>query len=344
VSAVGRPSPTAQLEAYVPERSLLLFTDETRRGSDLWATDLSGGAGTRLLELNEHLAEVAQSRRMLIDYRGGDGDELKAAVILPPDFEPGRRYPVLVWVYAGTMVRDTMGRSLSIHQPGQYNLHLYAARGYVVLVPSMPLRPKDAENDDFMDLPKGVLPALDRLIELGIADGDRLAVMGQSYGGFSTYSLVVHTNRFRAAIAMAGLTDLVSLYGQLDPTGRAYPGLDHLKSVNWGLAESGQVGMGVPPWGDLWRYMRNSPLYYVDRVRTPLLLIHGEQDIRGPMTQAEEFFYALYRQGKRARLLRYWGDDHGLRLSPANVRDMVEEILKWLELHMPEGVAHEAEG
>jgi len=344
VTAVALPSPTARLEAYAPARSQLLLRDETPRGTYLWTTEAASGASERVLELNQHLADVAQSERRLIDYRGSEGDELKAGVILPPDYEPGRRYPVVVWVYAGAMVRDTTARTLGLSPPGQYNLHLYAARGYVVLVPSMPLRRRGAEKDDFIDLPKGVMPALDRLIELGIADPDRLAVMGQSYGGYSTYSLVAYTHRFKAAIAMAGLTDLVSLFGQFDPTARSYPGLDHHKSVNWGLLESGQVGLGMPPSDDLWRYLRNSPLYYVDRVRTPLLLIHGEQDIRGPMTQAEEFFYGLYRQGRPARLLRYWGDDHGLRLSPANVRDMVEEIFRWLETHMPEEPAPPAGG
>jgi dipeptidyl aminopeptidase/acylaminoacyl peptidase len=174
---------------------------------------------------------------------------------------------------------------------------------------------------------------------MGIADPERLAVMGQSYGGFSAYSLVTYTNRFKAAIAMAGLTDLVSLYGEFDRTARGYPGIEHQKSVNWGLAEQGQVSMGVPPWEDLWRYLRNSPINFVDRVQTPLLLIHGEQDLRGPITQAEQFFYALYRQGKRAKLLRYWGEDHGLRQSPANVREIVDEIFAWLKLNMPEPAA-----
>jgi dipeptidyl aminopeptidase/acylaminoacyl peptidase len=336
LTEVALPSPTARFEAYAPAQSLLLLRDETPLGTYLWTAEPAGGVGERVLELNEHMASVAPSERKLIDYRGSEGDELKAGVILPPDYEPGRRYPVLVWVYAGTMVRDTMGWSFSRSSPGQYNLHLYAARGYVVLIPSMPLRRRGQDKDDFIDLPKGVMPALDRLIELGIADPERLAVMGQSYGGYSTYALVAYTNRFKAAIAMAGLTDLVSLFGQFDPTARSYPGLDHHKSVNWGLLESGQIGLGMPPSDDLWRYLRNSPLHYIDRVRTPLLLIHGEQDIRGPMTQAEAFFYGLYRQGRRARLLRYWGDDHGLRLSPANVRDMVEEIFRWLEMHMPE--------
>jgi dipeptidyl aminopeptidase/acylaminoacyl peptidase len=133
---------------------------------------------------------------------------------------------------------------------------------------------------------------------------------------------------------MAGITELVSLYGQFDPTARGYGGIEHQKSANWGLLEHGQVSMGVPPWEDLWHYLRNSPLYFVDRVQTPLLMIHGEQDIRGPMTQAEEFFYALYHQGKRAKLLRYWGEDHGLRQSPANVRNVVDEIIAWLDVNL----------
>jgi acetyl esterase/lipase len=332
------PGPAAELETYAPARSMALFRDPTPAGAFLWSTD-TGGKSKKLLSLNEQMANVAWGEKMLFDYRGNEGDALKAAVILPPDYKPGRKYPVLVWVYAGSVVRDLNNYFLATYQPGQYNLQLYAAKGYVVLVPSMPLKPDGAKNDDYIDLPKGVMPAVDRLIDLGIADPDRLAVMGQSYGGYSTYSLVTYTNRFKAAIAMAGLTDLFSAYGQFDTTARSYPGIEHQKSANWGLSEGGQISMGGPPSEDLWRYLRNSPLYFADRVQTPLLLIHGEQDIRGPMTQAEEFFFALYRKGSRAKLLRYWGEDHGLRQSPANVRDIVGEIFAWLETNMPEKAA-----
>ena len=204
----------------------------------------------------------------------------------------------------------------------------------------MPLRPDGAtDKDDYIDLPKGVMPAIDKLIDLGIADPDRLAVMGQSYGGYSTYSLVTYTHRFKAAIALAGITELVGEYGEFDRTARSYPGIDHQKSANAGIDELGQTGLGKPPLADLWRYWRNSPLFFADRIQTPLLLIHGEQDIRGPMTQAEELFYALYRQGKRAKLLRYWGEDHGLRLSPANARNIVDEIFASLQTNMPEKTA-----
>jgi dipeptidyl aminopeptidase/acylaminoacyl peptidase len=333
------PSAGARFDDYFPERSLVTLRDLAPTGTFLWGLDTSSGQSTKLLALNEHLADIALGEPTIIDYRGVDGQPLKGGVLLPPDYQPGRKYPVLMWVYAGSMVRGPNDSSFSVYAPGQYNLRLYAARGYVVLMPSMPLKPDGGKNDDYIDLPKGALPALNRLIDLGIADPERLAVMGQSYGGFSVYSLVTYTNRFKAAIAMAGITDLVSLYGEFDRTARGYPGIEHQKSVNWGLAEQGQVSMGVPPWEDLWRYLRNSPINFVDRVQTPLLLIHGDQDVRGPITQAEEFFYALYRQGKRAKLLRYWGEDHGLRQSPANVREIVDEIFAWLKLNMPETAA-----
>lgn len=330
------PSRTARLESYVPERSTALFLDSAPAGTWLWATDSAGGGARKLLSLNSHFADIAWGETRLIDYRTNEGASVKGGVILPPGYQPGRRYPTLLWVYAGATVRSEENAFFDRYAPGMYNMWQYAARGYVMLMPSMPLQPDGGKNDDYIELPKGVMPAVDRLIDLGIADPDRLAVMGQSYGGFSTYALVTYTNRFKAAIAMAGITDLVSTYGQFDPTARGYPGIEHQKSVNWGLAELGQSGMGVPPWEDLWHYLRNSPLYFVDRVQTPLLLIHGEQDIRGQMPQAEEFFYALYRQGKRARLLRYWGEDHGLRQSPANVRDVVDEIFDWLRINLPE--------
>jgi hypothetical protein len=88
--------------------------------------------------------------------------------------------------------------------------------------------------------------------------------------------------------------------------------------------------MGSAPWRDLGRYLRNSPITYVDRVETPLMIINGDMDFAVPMQQAEEFFSSLYRQAKRARLVRYWGEGHSLS-SPANIRDMWGRIYAWFD-------------
>jgi dipeptidyl aminopeptidase/acylaminoacyl peptidase len=220
------------------------------------------------------------------------------------------------------------------HMGGFYNLYLYAARGYVVLIPSMPLR-RDAErNETYADMPAGVLPAVDRLVELGIADPERVGVMGQSFGGYAVYALVTQTRRFRAAVAMAGITDVSLLYGEFERAARGYPNIEDEKSANVAIVERGSWQLGGPPEEARALFERNSPLNYTENVETPLLMIHGEYDKRAQLSQAESFFYALRRRGRTARLLRYWGESHSLTQSPANVRNIFEETVAWFDRHL----------
>jgi dipeptidyl aminopeptidase/acylaminoacyl peptidase len=324
----------AQLLDVDPARGIALWREPTPRGLFLRETALAGGGTRDLMALNTHLAAVDLGRAMLIDYQSEDGQPLRAAAILPPDYQAGRRYPTIVWVYPGYRVRDLDDYFLDPYLAGFYNLRLFAARGYVVLIPSMPLARGTEARDLLPDLSKGVLPAVDRLVALGIADPARLGLMGQSFGGYGVYGLVTQTRRFRAAVALAGITDFAGYYAQFAGTARGYPGIEHEKSWNWALIEAGQLRLGAPPYQDQARYARNSPLALVDRVETPLLLIHGEHDERAPMAQAESFFYSLYRRGRTARLLRYWGENHGLSQSPANVRDIFEETVRWFDRYL----------
>lgn len=315
------------------DRGMLLFRASGRDGMVLRLATIPDGDARELLHLDRFMADIDWGATRLIDYRGEDGQALKGAVILPPGYRAGKRYPTLVWVYGGHMVRSLDGDYwLDPFMPGIYNLQLYAARGYVVLVPSMPLPRREGRRDVSVHLTTGVLPAIDRLVELGIADPDRLGVFGQSFGGYSVYALVARTDRFKAAVAMAGITDLASHYGQFDPLARGYPGIAHEMSDNW--AEMPIFGEQVAPWLDPTGYARNSPLTYVDRVHTPLLMIHGSLDMRGASAQAEQFFYALYQQGKTARLLRYGGESHSLANSPANVRDIFTQTVGWFDTYL----------
>ncbi|MGH9905229.1 MAG: alpha/beta hydrolase family protein, partial [Pyrinomonadaceae bacterium] len=193
-------------------------------------------------------------------------------------------------------------------------------------------KPYGEGSDPYLELTKGVLPAIDKAIELGIADPKRLAVLGHSYGGYSTYGLITQTHRFRAAVAMAGLTDLISNYGIFDARNR-YDEVSQSNSANYFFrsfwSEGGQGRMANPPWKDMGRYLRNSPLGYVERVETPVMIIHGDLDFVS-IQQPEQFFSALFRQGKRAEFVRYWGEGHVLS-SPANIRDMWYRIYAWFD-------------
>lgn len=329
---VHRPSARATIAAYWPDQHAPIWMADERTGTYLWTGDGIGEAFEPRLALNERLGRVADARRVLVDYLDADGDSLKALLILPVNYEPERRFPVVVYVYAGLVLSDSVfGGIFEKQNPGSLNLHLLAGRGYGVLIPSIPLDPPGSSSDPLLDLPKGVMSAVNRVVELGYVDPNRLAVMGHSYGGYSTLGLVTYTNRFRAAIALAGLSDLVSLYGSFR-SGRRYDDFAH-EDLFWvGLSESGQIRMGNAPWRDLWRYLRNSPVHYVERVQTPVMIVQGDIDYV-PMQQGEAFFAALYRMGKKASFIRYWGEGHVIE-SPANVRDMWNRIFGWLDEHL----------
>src|SRR5262249_596076 len=180
----------------------------------------------------------------------------------------------------------------------------------------------------YFELTKGVLPAVDEVVSDGFVDPQRVGVMGSSFGGYSVYGLITQTTRFKAAVAIEGITDLVSYYGTIE-AGSRYEDKYQVSSAIKRSEKDGQQRLGGPFWKDYDRYRRNSPISYVERVQTPVMMIHGDMD-SVPIQQAEQFFTALERQGKRARFIRYWGESHVIE-SPANIRDMWQQIYRWFD-------------
>jgi dipeptidyl aminopeptidase/acylaminoacyl peptidase len=332
VTPIPLPAEGAELKAYTPDSDSAIFYRSDDEGLFVWRSDLTTGKVTELVEANTFLRGIASGQFRSVEYTSLDGEKLRAWLILPPDYQSGRRYPLLTWVYAGSMAGPVPSPYQRISAGGSLNMQIPAAHGYAVLIPSMPLGPEGTTDDPMLRFPDGVLPAVNKLVEIGIADPRRLFLMGQSFGGFSTYGLITQTQRFTAAVSLAGMSNLISLYGQFDARIR-YTDRPQEYLTNMALMESAQDRMGNPPWKDLGRYLRNSPIFYVDRVQTPLMIIQGDLDYVA-IQQGEEFFNALYRQGKRARFVRYWGEGHVLR-SPANIRDMWQRIFAWFDEFSP---------
>jgi dipeptidyl aminopeptidase/acylaminoacyl peptidase len=207
---------------------------------------------------------------------------------------------------------------------------LFAALGYAVLLPSMPPTKDPATSHSLASLTSGVLPAIDAVIERGIADSDRIAVVGQSDGGFATLGLITQTTRFRSAIASASSSDLTSLYGTFYGQYRYGDAGPPQKGqvLRMLQLEKGVFGLGGPPWEETDRYRAGSALLGAGKVQTPLMLVHGDLDYV-PIQQAEEFFTALYRQDKRAVFVRYQGEWHTIA-NRANVLDLWRRIDEWL--------------
>ncbi|MGV3478440.1 MAG: S9 family peptidase [Sphingobium sp.] len=330
------PAHAETLPDYAVEQAragdMLIYSEPTEQG--LLLRERTGGVTRTLLTLNPHLADIDWGRREIVDYAGPNGRPLKAAVLLPPGWRPETPLPTLVWVYPGTMISGNGDYFCDPAMPGFYNLRLYAARGFAVLIPSMPFDRTKTPAFALPTLLDGVNPAIDALIARGIADPGRLGILGQSLGGYAVNGIVTLTDRFKAAASIAGISDWRSFHLSMDPTGRGYAGVEHERSANMPIVEGGHGYIGKVPWEAPGLYDANSPIAFTDRIRTPLLLIHGEQDVRGGLDQAETLFMALWRQGKTSRLLRYWGESHGLALSPANVRDVHAELIDWFSRHL----------
>jgi dipeptidyl aminopeptidase/acylaminoacyl peptidase len=300
-----------------------VFVEIGRSGSRAWRVPLGGGKPTLFFETNTFLRDVAEGETRKLEYTDLEGHSQTGWVILPPGYRAARKYPLVTWVYQGeTYAQRPELSHISMLNP--LNMQLLAAKGYVVLFPSMP-----GKMQDYGRLRNGVMPAIDKVIALGIADPERLAVMGQSNGGFSTYGLITQTNRFKAAIALAGFTDLYSISLQFEGN---YLQREFAENSDGRLRMmEAHMGFGLP-WQDE-SYLRNSPISYVANVHTPLLQLHGDMD-GVPVQQAQEFFTAMQRLGKRAKLVEYIGDDHVFH-SPANIRDSWQQIFAWLAQFMP---------
>ena len=276
----------------------------------------------QLTRLNPKLDQYQMGVAKLIDWLDDDGKRLRGALLLPSNYREGKRYPLVVFVYGGENLSDTVnqfGGPMSDALP-YYNLQLLATRGYAVLVPDAPQQ----EGTPMLDLAKTILPGVNKMIELGVADPDRLGVMGHSYGGYSTLSLLVETNRFKAAVESAGPADLVGNYGEMDSDGTAF---------GTSVEETGQGLMGGTPWEHRERYIENSPVFYFDRMTTPLLVVHGAQDTTVATFLGDQIFVSLRRLGREVEYARYEGEGH-IILGDANRRDVCNRMIEWFDRHL----------
>lgn len=265
-------------------------------------------------------------KAQLIEWRSAEGKTQRGALIFPADYRTGTSYPLIVKVYGGSATSDDLNR-FGYASAAFENLQLFATRGYALL-----LADSDLEiGSPMVDLLKSVMPGIDKAVDLGVADPGRIGIMGHSYGGYSTLALIAQSSRFKAAVMRAGTGNLIGGYGHLLPDG-TNPG------IAW--SESGQGRMGGSPWEFRERYIENSPIFYIDRVATPLLIVHGERDSTVPAFLADEVFTGLRRLGKPVTYLRYRDEGHWEgQWSYANQLDVLTRVIAWFDRHL-KGAVH----
>lgn len=297
-----------------------LVTRLTKQGAG--EVRLRSTEGVRpLVALNKGWADIDWGRIVPVPHPGPAGEALTSWLLLPPGAHPGARLPVVVEVYPGTAPRSAPSALLPGGTRLQNNPAVIAAAGYAVLIVSLPLAP--GENRPAAGIADRILVAVDAAGDLGLVDPGRIALIGHSFGGYGVLSAVAQSDRFSAVIASNGYPDL-SLSMQLPPFFRVAPeeGVPVGQMIGWG--ETGQASIGdfaATPQA----YVEASPLYHVEAIRTPTLLIESDLDT----SRMGSLFGALYRRNREAGLLTYFGEGHTYA-SPGNLRDLHTRILDWL--------------
>ena len=283
---------------------------------DLYRLDEGAGCDGRLVRLtasNPWLDKVALGSFRRFTYKGDKGWDIDGWLLYPAGYQEGKRYPTVLFIHGGP--HGVYGSSF------MFQCQIFASRGYAVVYTN----PRGSESygqefayacvgdwggSDFKDIMAGV----DHVIDAGVADPSKLFVTGWSYGGYMTSWTITQTTRFKAAIAGAIVADCYSMYGTSD--------IPYFGEHHWG---------GLP-WEERDKYFERSPIAYVAKVETPVLIIHGEGDLRCPISQSEEFYLSLKRLGKTAVFVRYPGEFHGFT-KPSHKFDRFERMLAWLNYY-----------
>ncbi len=279
-----------------------VYTKQTVRDfPDYWVTDGRLGAPTRLTDANPQQRDYAWSAgARLVDYVSDKGDRLQAALYLPANYEPGKKYPTIVYIYE-KLSQNLHSYSVPNVARG-FNPSIYTSRGYAVLQPDIVYR----VNDPGMSSVWCVVPAVRAAIATGIVDSAHIGLQGHSWGGYQSAFLSTQTGKlFAGIVSGAPLTDMISMYG----------------GVYWNtgvaIAPIFQTSQGRFRGSFLENeeaYIRNSPAFFADKVETPIMLLHNEKDGAVDFNQGITFYNSLKEREKNVILLQYVGENHGLAL------------------------------
>jgi dienelactone hydrolase len=276
---------------------VLLFTRESvSEFPDLWVTGRDFAAPRRISDANPQQSRYRWATVELVEWISDDGVPLQGLVYKPEGFDPARQYPLMVNFYE----RDSDNLHV-YHAPVPHRSVIrpvfYASRGYVVFMPDVKYRigyPGESALE-------AVVPGVLRLVERGYIDRQRIGIQGHSWGGYQIAYMVTKTNLFRAAGAGATVSNMISAYG----------------GIRWGTGasrmfqyERTQSRIGATLWEAPLRYVENSPIFWADKIETPLLMMANDQDGAVPWYQGIELFVALRRLGKPAWLVNYSGEPH----------------------------------
>jgi dipeptidyl aminopeptidase/acylaminoacyl peptidase len=315
-AAFSPPDRLAESPSLNYSRTHLGFTSQSPdQPVEAFATGLEGFRSTQVSHV-QNVPDAPLGKTEVIQWKSLDGRSIEGLLTYPTAYQAGARVPLLVIVHggpAGVWLRNFIGL------PTPYPVSAFVSRGYAVLRPNVRgsggygrefrfANKADWGGGDYRDIMSGV----DYLIGKGVADPDRLGIMGWSYGGYMTSWVITQTRRFKAACVGAGVTNLMSFTGTAD-----IPGFvpDYFGGEYWDVFE---------------RWRAHSAMFNVKGISTPTLILHGEADIRVPVSQGYEFYNALKRQNVPVQMIVYPRQPHGIQ-EPKMMLDIMRRNIAWID-------------
>jgi dipeptidyl aminopeptidase/acylaminoacyl peptidase len=311
---------TLQIGSFSKDGSKVAVTmDSPTAPSDVHVADASFAAMRRVSDANPQAREFALGQTEVISWKSNDGTEVEGVLLKPVGYDPSKRYPLLVVAHGGPSGAFLNNYRVGGLEGGQ----VWASQGWAVFYPNprgstnygekfLRANVADWGGGDFKDIDTGV----DALIARGLADKDKLAHIGWSYGGYMTAWTITQTQRYKAAMVGAGLTNMWSMYGTND-----IPNV--LIGYFGGIANKETLPL----------YMNRSAMTHIDNVTTPTLILHGANDDRVPVGQAQELFRGLKDRGKPTELVFYPREGHGIT-EYYHQQDRLTRIQRWVTSHV----------
>ncbi|NQV35711.1 MAG: S9 family peptidase [Phycisphaeraceae bacterium] len=298
----------------------VLFTRSTfRQSPDLWTSTTAFKKIKRISHINPQQDEYLWGTAELVRWKATDGQNLEGLLYKPEDFDPTQKYPLMVYFYERNS--DNL-HQYSAPAPGRsiINFSFYVSRGYVLFVPDIPYK----TGEPGPSAANAVLPGTQAIVDMGFIDKERIGMQGHSWGGYQTAYLVTQTNMFACAESGAPVSNMTSAYG----------------GIRWGSGmsrmfqyERTQSRIGDTLWAARDKYIANSPLFAADKINTPLLILHNDEDGAVPWYQGIELFVALRRLEKPAWLLNYNGNPHWV-MGQENRRDFAIRMQQFFDHYL----------
>ena len=287
---------------------------------DLYISDGNFQEVRKISHANPQQSKYLWGSVEMTHWTSYDGNQLAGRLYRPEDFDPSRKYPMIVYFYERSS--DGIHR-YSMPSPSRSTVYpsIYASNGYVIFIPDIVYK----TGQPGLDAYNAVMSGTDHVLEkYPFIDSTKMALQGHSWGGYQIAHMVTQTDRYRAVMAGAPVSNMTSAYGGI----RWASGYSRMFQY-----EETQSRLGTTLWEDPDRYVRNSPLFYVPQIKTPILMMHNDKDGAVPWYQGIEFFVALRRLNKPVWMLVYNGEGHNLR-GWANRKDLSQRMMQYFDHYL----------